>query len=81
VWDAAMELLSEDSSPMVALLNELLSAEYPAGTRKILSENRSTITPEFVDALQQLSEQVQGEGADEIAQRLRQIKSQALLMQ
>ncbi|MCB9154665.1 MAG: CpXC domain-containing protein [Caldilineae bacterium] len=80
VWDAAIELLNISAGPEVELLNELLSAEYPAGTRKILSENREIITPDFIDALEELIDQVSSEGADEVAQRLRQIRSQAQLM-
>ncbi|MEZ4767064.1 MAG: CpXC domain-containing protein [Caldilineales bacterium] len=80
VWDAAIELLNISAGPEVELLNELLSAEYPAGTRKILSENREIITSDFIDALEELIAQVSGEGADEVAQRLRQIRSQAQLM-
>ncbi|MCO5244360.1 MAG: hypothetical protein M9927_11135 [Anaerolineae bacterium] len=80
VWDSAIELLNINSAPEVALLNELLTAEYPGGTRKILSDNREVITQEFIDALEELIAQVQSEGGDEVAQRLRQIRSQAQLM-
>lgn len=80
VWDAAIELLNINAAPEVELLNDLLTAEYPAGTRKILSENREVITPEFISALDELIGQLQGEGAEEVAQRLRQIRSQAQLM-
>ena len=80
VWDAAIELLNINSAPEVALLNELLTAEYPGGTRKILSDNREVVTQEFIDALEELIAQVQSEGGDEVAQRLRQIRSQAQLM-
>ena len=33
------------------LLNELLDADYPGGTRKLLAENRQSITPDFVESL------------------------------
>lgn len=80
VWDIAIELLNASSAPEVELLNELLSADYPAGTRKLLSENRDVVTAEFIDALEELIGQLQDEGAEEVARRLRQIRSQAQLM-
>lgn len=80
VWDAAVELVTSNTAPEVTLLNELLSADYPAGTRQILSENRDLVTADFLDAVEELIAQVQEDGSEEIARRLRQIKSQAQLM-
>jgi hypothetical protein len=80
VWDKAVDLINAGSPPEVRLLNELLDAEYPSGTRKLLAENRPAITPEFVESLAVLADQMEADGAPDLAKKLRQIRSQAQLM-
>lgn len=80
VWDAAVGLMQEEAPPEIALINELLNAEYPGGTRQLLSQNRDLISDELIAAMADLADQLDAEGAPEVASRLRQIRSQAQLM-
>lgn len=80
VWDVAVDMINQGSPPEVRLINELLLAEYPGETRKLLAENRALVTAEFIEALSELAERLEAEGEAEMATRLRQIRSQAQLM-
>jgi hypothetical protein len=80
VWDAAVDMINQASPPEVRLVNQLLLAEYPGETRKLLAENRAVVTAEFIDALNELAGQMEAEGESDMATRLRQIRSQAQLM-
>lgn len=80
VWDAAVTMINQSSPPEVQLVNQLLLAEYPAETRKLLAENRDLVTADFIEALSELAEQMEAEGAPDMAVRLRQVRSQAQLM-
>lgn len=80
VWDAAVASINQSSPPEVALVNQLLMAEYPGETRKLLAEHRDLVTADFIDALSELAEQMEAEGVADMATRLRQIRSQAQLM-
>jgi hypothetical protein len=80
VWDAAVGMINQASPPEVRLVNQLLLAEYPGETRKLLAENRDLVTADFVEALTELAEQMAAEGEADMAARLRQIRSQAQLM-
>lgn len=80
VWDAAVRMINSAAPPEVQLVNQLLLAEYPGDTRRILAENRAMITQDFIEALNELAEQMAAEGEADMATRLRQIRSQAQLM-
>jgi hypothetical protein len=80
VWDAAVAMINQASPPEVRLVNQLLMAEYPAETRKLLGEHRDLVTADFIEALSELAEQMAAEGEADMATRLRQIRSQAQLM-
>lgn len=80
VWEAAMAMINQASPPEVRLVNQLLTAEYPGETRKLLGENRQLVTADFIEALDALAEQMEAEGVADMATRLRQIRSQAQLM-
>ena len=80
VWNAAVRVLNQSAPPEVQLINRLLLAEYPGETRKLLAENRELLTPDFIQALNELAGQMAAEGEAEMATRLRQIRSQAQLM-
>jgi hypothetical protein len=46
----------------------------------MLAENRQSITPDFVESLAALADQMEADGAADLAKKLRQIRSQAQLM-
>jgi hypothetical protein len=80
VWDAAMALVQEQAPPELQLINKLLAADGSNATRKILSENREQLTPEFLETLSSLIEEMDDQDSEELVARLKQIRSQAQLM-
>jgi hypothetical protein len=67
----------------VQLINELLRAPYPDGTRALLQEHRTEITPEVIELMGHLADDmVQREGPEsgQTAKRLRDIRAQATLL-
>jgi len=83
VYEEIMGLMQASAPPEVQFINELVMAPYPDGTRQILSENREAVTPELLDLIGQMADEMaQGEeeGTAEMAKRLRDIRSQAMLM-
>lgn len=83
VYDELMGLMQAGAPPEVQFINELVMAPYPDGTRALLQENREVVTPELVDLIGQMAEEMAAEeGADaaEMVKRLRDIRSQAQLM-
>jgi hypothetical protein len=91
IYDEIMAVLEEGLPPEVQLVNELLRAPYPDGTRALLRERQAEVTPEVLQLMDDLAEQAKGraesgepgrEGPDgvDVAKRLRDIKSQAMLL-
>lgn len=79
-WDAVLEIVQADAPPILRLINDLVSAEYPGETRKLLGENRDQINTEFIEALNGLAQEMAEEGDAELAAKIRQVRSQAQLM-
>ena len=80
VADMILNMLQEQLPPEVRLLNQLLQAPYPDGTRQALEAQRETVTPEFVAALDEVITQLEQTGNTEAANHMRQVKGQAELM-
>ena len=77
VNDATMQVLQDSLPPELRFVNNLLSAEYPEGTRKMLEEHRKEWGAEFLDILSALADDVEAQGRPEAAQRLKDIRAQA----
>ena len=77
VNELAMQVLQDSLPPELRLVNDLLAAEFPEGTRKILVERRKEWSNDFPEVLTALAEDVQAQGRPEAAQRLKDIRSQA----
>jgi hypothetical protein len=75
--DAVLTLMQEDMPPELRLVNDLLAAEYPQGTDKILHERQGEWNAEFPQILQALAEDLGAQGRPDTAQRLRDIRKQA----
>jgi hypothetical protein len=75
------QLLEEASAPPpeFALIQEMLEAPDEEGVRKLMSEHKEEITPEFVELLTQLVTRQQPQDA-ELSARLQMIYSQAVRM-
>lgn len=80
VWDAAVAAVQEGAPPEFTLINRLLSAEYPGETRQLLSEHRDQVTDQLIETMGSLARQLEEQGDQELASRLRQIRSQAQLL-
>ena len=83
VYDELMSLVEQGLPPEVKLINELLRVPYPDGTRELLDEHRAEVTPEMLDLMEQMASdmaQREGEGFVETVKRLRDIRTQAMLM-
>jgi len=83
IYDEIMALMEESMPPEVQLINELLRAPYPDGTRALLQEHRTEITPEVIELMGHLADDmVQREGPEsgQTAKRLRDIRAQATLL-
>jgi len=83
VYDEIMQLIQDSAPPEVQFVNELLTEPYPDGTRTFLQNHREELSPEFIDYLGQMADEMaarEGEEAAEMVKRLRDIRSQAMLM-
>jgi hypothetical protein len=80
VGDLVVELLQESAPPEIRLINQLMRAEYPKGTKKVLEENAPQVTAELIKAMDFMVENLRGGGHNEASQRLSDIRAQAETM-
>lgn len=72
-----LDLLEERLPADVRLINRLLNTPYPDGTGQMLEAQREILTPEFMDALDRLITEMEQAGSADVANHMRQVKSQA----
>jgi hypothetical protein len=77
VNEISLQILQESLPPELRLVNNLLSADYPEGTRKMLEERRQEWNADFLEILTALAADVEAQGRPEAAQRLKDIRTQA----
>ncbi len=70
-------LLEDRLPPEVRLMNQLLNASYPDGTRQLLEAQRGILNTEFMDALEQIIAELEQTGGGDLATHMRQVKDQA----
>jgi hypothetical protein len=80
VGDLVMELLQESAPPEIRLINQLMQAEYPKGTKKVLEENATQVTAELIKVMDLIAENLKQGEHKEAAQRLSDIRAQAAKM-
>jgi hypothetical protein len=80
VYDQAVKLLQESMPADLQLLNQLLTAPDEGAMRQMLKENRATITPEFVESLKPLENEMRESGRTELADRIKSLRAQMKLM-
>ena len=85
VYDEIMALIQAGLPPEVQLINALLRAPYPDGTRELLNEYRAEITPELLTLIEQMAADMaqrteESEEFAKTAKRLRDIRTQAMLL-
>jgi hypothetical protein len=77
VADMIVGLMEDQLPPEIRLVNRLLNAPYPDGTRQMLEAQRDMITPEFVAGLDEVVLELEQAGNQELANHMRQVKDQA----
>jgi hypothetical protein len=77
IGDIAMRILEEQLPPEVRLVQRLLRSPYPEGTLQILSENRLAITPQLLEAVGHLIEDLQSNRQPKAAEHLGRVLEQA----
>jgi hypothetical protein len=77
VADVIVGLMEDQLPPEIRLVNRLLNAPYPDGTRQMLEAQRDMVTPEFVAGLDEVVLELEQGGNQELANHMRQVKDQA----
>jgi hypothetical protein len=80
IGEVLMQLIQESQPPAVQLINQLLSTEYPDGTRALLEENRPLLEQGLPEVMQMVEEDLGQRGRNELARQLAQIRAQATEM-
>jgi hypothetical protein len=80
VGSLVIGLLQESAPPEIRLVNQLMQAEYPGGTKKVLEENATQITAELIKVMDLIAENLKRDGQNKAAQRLSKIRAQAATM-
>lgn len=80
VRNMIVEVMQESAPPQVRLINQLLQADYPDGTRAMLRDNQTELNDELLNLLDMLAHDLAERGDTETSERLTQIKAQAQLM-
>ena len=75
-----VEVIQQASAPQgeLALAEELMGAEDEAARKKILEEHAEEITPEFLQMLTSLLNQVEQQGQPEMTKQLQEVYRAAL---
>jgi hypothetical protein len=80
VGDTIVGLIEESQPPEIQMINQLLSAEYPEGTRHLLEENQLLLGADLLEMMRMLGQDLAQGGRKEIAHRLDLIREQAAEM-
>ena len=75
--ETVLSILQEGIPPQLRLVNELLTAEYPQETLKLLQERREAWNAEILEILSTLATNLESQGRTETAKRLMEIHGQA----
>lgn len=83
IYDEVADLIEESYPPEIQLINALLNQPYPEGTRQMLRDRQAEFTPEVLDIMARMADDMAQRDDPEtaaIAKRLRDVRAQALLM-
>jgi hypothetical protein len=76
----AFELLQEQSPRPIRLINQLMAAQYPRETKKLLEENVEQVDNELLKALELVIKNLSERGERQAVRHLREIRDQAKAM-
>lgn len=77
IGNMILAMMEERLPPEVRLINQLLDAPYPDGTRQLLEKQREVLTLEFIAGLDQIADELRQAGNTDLADHIRQVKEQA----
>ncbi len=77
VVDVVLQLVQESQPPEVRFVNELLSAEYPAGTQALLEGRRDLVTDGLLEVMTLIAQDLETRDQSELAESLGKIREQA----
>ena len=77
VADAISRSIAAAQPPEVRFVNALLSAAYPAETRKLLEANRKALSPQLLNWMRAVADDLRQDGRTEAADQLVKIVEQA----
>ncbi|MBN1642858.1 MAG: CpXC domain-containing protein [Anaerolineae bacterium] len=80
VRNTILEVLRESAPPELRFVSQLLEADYPDGTRQLLTDNRTMVTPQLLGVMEALASELSDRGNDEVGEKLSGILAQAKLM-
>lgn len=80
ISDTIIKIIQESQPPEVQLVNRLLSADYPEGTRAMLEEHRDEVGARLVEMMGLMSQDLATKGRDGLSRRLDEIQQQALAL-
>jgi hypothetical protein len=80
VGDTLMKLIRESQPPVIQFINELLEADYPEGTRRLLDQRRDQLDERLLELMSIVAEDLARGGRETTAERLHQIRDQATAM-
>ncbi|MHB9032090.1 MAG: CpXC domain-containing protein [Anaerolineae bacterium] len=76
IMEKALEILESDLPPAARLINQLMRADYPDNTNRILEDNRGVLTDEFVATVDKYIENLKGSERTKLAEHLQQVRDQ-----
>jgi hypothetical protein len=80
IWEEIMSIVEEGMPEEVQLINQLMRARYPDQTREMLKQVQDQVTPDFLSLMDQLAADMEAREDKEAAKRLRDIRTQAMLL-
>lgn len=83
IYEAVAELIEQSYPPEIQLINELMEQPHPEGTRQMLQERREEFTPEVLDLMGRMADDLvrrEGPEAANVVKRLRDVRAQAMLL-
>lgn len=77
IGQLATEVFNERLTPEERFINELLMAETPQESTRLLRQNAAQVTPDFVKHLNEMADDYEQRGPKEVTDRLRQLAREA----
>ncbi|MCE5258158.1 MAG: CpXC domain-containing protein [Chloroflexi bacterium] len=76
IVEKSLDILENDLPPEAKLINQLMRADYPEATNRILEEHRAMLTDGFVALVDKYIESLNGSDRGKLAEHLQQVRDQ-----